>query len=96
MFVWAGVLCGASPVAHAGMGNDETLQKIHCKKPGRPKVRHMRPTFGESWKTRDFCKNSACKVIQISIADGRFHGDSCCGKFCSYTSNLCRVGAIFS
>ena len=61
--------------------------------------RHVGPIFGESCKIRDFFKiesfgahgvcarvselNSACKVIQIRNADGRVHGGSCRGTFCS-------------
>ena len=35
MFVLAEVVCGASPIPYAGLGNDEVLQKIHWKKSGR-------------------------------------------------------------
>ena len=71
MFVLAEVVCGASPVPYASLGNDEVRQKFHWKKLGRGQgsAYDRKSRFGVVWWRIfgvKFCVSVALRALSSS------------------------------
>ena len=60
MFVLAEVVCGASPIPYASVGNDEALQKIHWKKCGQGQGRAYERSWVEIFEKLKFSRFLRC------------------------------------